>query len=464
MGAVLSSLRFRLTLWYVLVLAVILLAFSLVLYNAVRLSQLREFETALMATSNIIVTKLEETSLLGDVSISLREIPLKEEIYYQYRNPTSLEVIRKSDSLREAVLPLTETAKLAATRGQIALEYATLGDGRTVAYVTRVYLLGGAFPGVLQVGAPLRGIEGNLAELRFWLWAVVPGTLLLTIIGGVFLADRLLKPLAGMNATAREIGGTNLSRRLPVANPRDELGQLATTLNDLFHRLERAFKNQQRFIADASHELRTPLAAMRAETEVALRRERSDAEYRALLQSNLDEVTRLSRMAERLLFLTLSDSGQLPLQFQCVALGGVCQRVFEKLGRLAQEKQIQLALRDLQPCEVQGDPELLEQLLMILVENALKYTPPGGEVALSCGHNRKAAWLEVRDTGIGIAPEHLPHLFERFYRVDKSRSRQQGGTGLGLSIAHSIVAAHQGRIDVQSRQGQGTTFRAFFPR
>jgi len=280
----------------------------------------------------------------------------------------------------------------------------------------------------------------------------------------VFLADRLLRPLSHMNAGAREISGRNLNRRLPVANPDDELGRLATTLNDLFDRLERSFRNQQRFIGDASHELRTPLAAMRAELEVALRRGRSPAEYRDALESALDETQRLSRMAERLLFLAQSDAGELPVQWGDVRLDSLGRRVIDKLGTLAGEKGLYLSLEDLAPAATRGDPELLEQLAFILVENAVKYTPEGGRVRLASGADGASAWLEVADTGPGIPEAHLPHLFERFYRVDKARSRALGGSGLGLSIAHSIVRAHGGAIDVDSRPGAGTRFRVTVPR
>ena len=457
---VFSSLRFRLTLWYVLVLGVILATFSITLYNGVRISQFNEFETSLFATANIIENKLENAVV---PLFNPSEIPLKEEIFFQKINRLG-QVEERSSNLGQFNLPLNKAAQAAVLRDQTYMEYITLPNGTRIALVTQGYgFFGGiGFQGVVQVGASFQRVTHNLAQLRFFLWVVVPITLILTSFGGVFLADRLLKPLVQMNESAREISSHHLNRRLPVANPKDELGRLATTLNELFGRLEKAFKNQQRFIADASHELRTPMAAMRAEIEVALRRERSVKEYKELTYSSLDEVTRLSRLVERLLFLTQSDAGQLPLQLETVQLDEVCRRVFEKLRRLAQSKKIDLRLHDLQPSAVQGDPELLKQLLMILLENALKYTPQGGTVCVSCGHNRQEAWLEVKDTGIGIAKEHLPHLFDRFYRVDEARSRQFGGTGLGLSIAHSIVMAHAGRLQVQSQPQHGSTFRAFF--
>ena len=455
-----SSLRVRLTLWYVLVLAVILVIFSVVFYNVVRLNQYHIIETGLLASAEIIASKVEiSVGILRIQPIQPSELPLQDEVFFQIINVQGLIQVR-SENLSEFTLPISTAALQAAFREQIYMEYIELPNGAHVRLLTQSsrLLLGSSINSIIQVAVSLEGVERNLGMLRFWLWMIVPAALIVTSVGGIFLADRLLQPLGQMNKSAREIGSLNLNRRLPVHTPHDELGRLATTLNELFDRLEKSFKNQQRFIADASHELRTPLAALRAETEVALRRARAPEEYVALLCSNLDEVQRLSRMAERLLFLTQSDAGQLPLHPEKVQLDELCRRVVDKLGSLARERGIQLNASCAAPVAVSGDEELLEQLLVVLVENALKYTPPGGQVELSCGQEQRQAWLRVQDTGPGIAQEHLPHLFERFYRVDKARSRQLGGTGLGLSIAQSIVHAHRGQITAESQVGQGTAF------
>jgi len=459
--AAFSSLRFRLTVWYVLVLAVVIVAFSLILYNTIEISQKNEFEAKLIATADLIASKAES---LAAPEIQVSEIPLKEEIFYQQINRNN-QIINRTANLESFNLPFNNAAKQAVNRDQTYLEYVTLPNNQKIALVSRGYsFLGGeGISGALQVGSLFTSVENNLAMLRFWIWIVVPTTLLLTSLGGIFLADRLLKPLAKIIASAREISSRNLDQRLPISNPKDELGRLAITLNDLFDRLENSFKNQQRFIADASHELRTPMAAMRAEIEVSLRRERERDEYKDLIGSNLEEVKRLARMAERLLFLTQSDAGKLPIREGKIPLDDLCRRVVDKLNLLAKDKNICLSATEANPVSVHGDRELLEQLLMILVENALKYTPIDGKVTLSCGSFKKKAWLEVTDNGQGIPEQHLPHLFERFYRVDKARSREEGGTGLGLSIAYSIAAAHGGHIEVKSNLELGTTFRVFIP-
>lgn len=459
----LSSLRVRLTLWYVFVLTIILVVFSVVVYNAIRISQFRGLETGLFATAEILANKLESSGA-ALFSIEPSELPSGEETFFQIVNLQGQIQVR-SGNLTEFNLPLKEGAQIAAFRDQTYLENVTLPNSSDVRMLTQgVRLFGfGVITNILQVGVSFDQVEKNLEQLRFWLWIIVPFTLALTSAVGVFLADRLLRPLAQIISSAQEISSRSLNRRLPVPSESNELGKLAATLNDLFDRLEKAFKNQQRFIADASHELRTPMAAMRAEIEVALRRARSNEEYLTLIRSNLDEVERLSRMAERLLFLAQSDAGELPLRGQQVRLDLLCHRVVEKLELLAGKKNIALSFKRDAEVLVQGDDQLLEQLIVILVENALKYSPADQRVQLFCGVEPDAVWLTVTDTGPGIAQEHIPHLFDRFYRVDKARSRQFGGVGLGLSIARSIVTAYGGKIEVQSQLGQGTTFRVVFP-
>jgi heavy metal sensor kinase len=447
------------------VLAIVLIVFSLTLYDAFKRSQFSEFENILKATSDIVKTKVEESQNDMTPDIEWNEIPLREELYIQvtrFTSPTTAGIAYQTPNLSlNNPLDITAPIQDALQKGHTYFHYTTSPDGKKIALVSQLYSFG--LSGILQVGAPFSKVQQTLNQLQFWLWIVVPITLVLTSFGGIFLADRLLHPLSQMNDSAREISGNNLNHRLPVSNPNDELGRLAITLNEMFDRLEKAFRNQQRFIADASHELRTPMAAMRAEIEVALRRERDKGEYKDLIFSNLDEVKRLSHMAERLLFLTQSDAGKLPLREESVSLNEVCQEVHHMLTPLAKQRKIELNIDDITPSTVCGDGELLKQLLIILAENAIKYSPDGSQVFISCGEHVKEAWVAVKDNGPGIPQEHIPHLFERFYRVDKARSREYGGAGLGLSIAHSIIFAHQGRIDIDSSPDQGTAFRVYLP-
>lgn len=460
----LSSLRLRLTLWYVAVLTLILLAFSLLLYHAVRLSQLHEIDLSLMATADMLENRIEEQNGLLILDLpGPDDLPLREEIYVQLQTPQG-QILVRSPNLASATLPLPQETLRAALQGQSVWASIRLAPDRPVRLLTRAVLLADSSAlGILSVGASLDRVDRDLGRLRFWLLLIVPLTIGLTGLGGVFLADRLLHPLARMITATREISSRHLDRRLPVHNPDDELGRLALTLNELFDRLEAAFANQQRFIADASHELRTPLAAMRAEIEVALRHARRREEYVELVHSVLEEVKRLSRLAERLLLLAQCDAGELPLHFGPVQLDLLGRRALEKLSPLAAEQGVRLRQEGSETVEVWGDAELLEQVVITLMENAVKYTPPGGEVTVSCGFDGDRGRLEVRDTGPGIPAEHLPHIFERFYRVDETRSRQLGGSGLGLAIARSLVEVHGGEIEVESEVGRGSAFRVLLP-
>jgi signal transduction histidine kinase len=274
---------------------------------------------------------------------------------------------------------------------------------------------------------------------------------------GWFLARRAMRPVDRMTRTARAIGhSADLSSRLPELKQRDELGRLATTFNEVLERLEGSVAVQRRFLADASHELRTPLATIRTNVEALLRGAVDDPAARdESLRAIARETDRTGRLVADLLALAHADAGQ-PLARRPVELDALLLDVYHQERRLASG--VELRLGDLEPVEVEGDEDRLKQLLLNLVDNALRYASPGGSVTLDLVRNGASAVLRVRDTGPGIPPEHLPHIFDRFYRVDQPRSRQRGGTGLGLAICKWVAEAHGGRIEVASQVGLGSTF------
>lgn len=275
----------------------------------------------------------------------------------------------------------------------------------------------------------------------------------------VLLTPRLFRPLDDIATVARQITrADDLSRRVPHAERQDEIGDLARAFNQTIERLERLFRTQQRLLADVSHELRTPLTSVRGNIDLMRRMGEGDPESLDVIQ---EELNRMTRLVGDLLLLARADSGGLPLERKVVELDNILFDVYRQVT--VPEPPVIVELTAVDQITVLGDDDRLKQLLLNLVDNAIKYTPPGGRVTISL--SKKAGWahVEVADTGIGIPPENLPHIFERFYRVDKARTRSQGGSGLGLSIAKWIAQAHGGAIRVTSEMGVGTTFTLTLP-
>ena len=266
-----------------------------------------------------------------------------------------------------------------------------------------------------------------------------------------------------MTDTARQISGEQLDRRVEVANRDDELGQLAATVNDMLERLERSFEEMRRFTADAAHELRTPLAVIRNESEVALRQPRSGEEYGRALENVLEETIRLSRMADELLFLCRQDAGLNPPASEPVELGRLLEDVVGNMRLVAQETGVTLTLEAGVGCTVFGDGRQFRRVFYNVIDNALKYTPVGGQVRVACRQDGDFVIVTIADTGVGIPEDHLPRIFDRFYRVDSARTGGEGGAGLGLSICRSILRVIGGTITVTSGEGRGSEFLVRLP-
>jgi len=297
-------------------------------------------------------------------------------------------------------------------------------------------------------------------------------------LGGFWLADQAIQPVKQITQTARSISETDLSLRLNL-NRKDELGELADTFDAMLARLQAAFERQRQFTADASHELRTPLTIIDLETSRALSARRSAQEYEHALKVIQSENQFMIRLVNNLLTLARMDAGQVALQNQRLDLSDVTLEVVERLAPLAAKEQVKLTVGELPELPILGDRQYLAQMLTNLVENAIKYTTGEEkrvwvETGCSDAAQGKFAWVRVTDNGPGIPEEHLPHLFDRFYQVDRARTRQSydaesqdeqtpSGTGLGLSIAQWIAKAHRGIIRVQSRVGEGSTFEVSLP-
>jgi two-component system, OmpR family, heavy metal sensor histidine kinase CusS len=281
---------------------------------------------------------------------------------------------------------------------------------------------------------------------------------------GYWLSRRALAPVDSLVQTARTVTGTNLSGRLKKLETGDELQRLSDTLNEMLDRIESAFRRVTEFTADASHELRTPVSLIRTEAELALRRSRGEAEYKESLAHILFEAERTTILIEQLLELARSDSGREAVEIQPVDLRQTLGSIVAQWQQVSAARNIEFAANiGPQPAFVMGDEALLRRVTEILLDNAFKYTPSPGSVRLSLEQTENRAIIAVQDSGVGIATEDQGKIFERFYRVDKARSRAQGGTGLGLAIAQWIVSQHHGKISVESRLGEGATFRVEVP-
>jgi heavy metal sensor kinase len=317
---------------------------------------------------------------------------------------------------------------------------------------------------ILQSLHPQKEMMEEAGTVFAW---VIPIAILLASGGGYFLARKSLAPVVAMSSQAGRIGAANLHERLAVHNERDELGHLARSFNSLLDRLNESFERQRRFMADASHELRTPVAILRGEAEVALSQQaRSVDEYRESLSVLHQEAERLTHIVEDLFTLTRADAGQYPLQPRDFYLEELVTECVHSARTLALAKKISLTFDGSAESPIHADESLLRRMILNLLDNAIKYTPEGGRVTVSCQRQGDEYVLSITDTGIGIPAELQPRIFERFFRADAARSRSQsdgGGAGLGLAISRWIAEAHQGRLELAQSDSKGSTFTATLP-
>jgi heavy metal sensor kinase len=316
----------------------------------------------------------------------------------------------------------------------------------------------------VQTGVPADQIIATLSRFRRYLLMLAPLLLFAAASGGYWLSQKALSPVDALTRTARSISGSNLADRLEKLATGDELQRLSDTLNEMLARIESSFLRVTQFTADASHELRTPISLIRTEAEIALRKSRGNEEYREALRHILLEAERTSSLVEELLSLARADSGRENVQLTILDLRSAIAEIANEWRQLVESRNLQFT-QTIADCElpVLADRVALQRLLAIILDNAVKYTPPPGVVELRLEARNGNAVICVRDTGIGIAEQDQGKIFERFYRVDKARSRAQGGAGIGLAIAEWIVQQHRGSIAVQSSIGSGSSFVVELP-
>jgi heavy metal sensor kinase len=468
------SIKFRFTLWYLLVLSILLVMLSsgVYFYLSHTLHQNLDDELERRAT---------QLSDFRDIVPIIAEGRFEEEIgeviIFYFHSGSELTHI----SHRDTNLPLRVELVEKAIAGQSLFETVKTSHGAEI----RIYAIPFSSvepyimlrepikagepterirvrPEALVVGRPTNDIEQALNGLFQTLLVAVPLTLVIAGGGGVFLARRAFIPVDQMTQTARDIEETDLSQRIKVYT-KDELGRLATTLNQMIERLEKAFKRQQQFTGDASHELRAPLAVIQAESTLALQKQRNEMDYRRSLEAISQEAGHMARIIDQLLTLARADAGKDEFSFEEINLGELLGELSTDVEVLCQDKGLKFQLDQLESLIVRGDRARLRQLFLNILDNAIRYTPSDGIITASLHREGQMAVVSIADTGIGIPPEDLPHVFERFYRVDKARSRAEGGSGLGLAISRHISEVHGGKIEVESQFRIGSTFSVWLP-
>ena len=466
------SLRARLTIWYVGLLAIILIAFALVIYTLQQRSALGEVDAELQTYTRALISVASRDLLIKYVNGTAPDMTPRGEVVPTFTGSQLFvqfsdlfgQLGTQSPKLRDEHIPLDDEMREWANQGRATKRTVELPNGTLLRVYTEPVIVDNLVIGYIQVARTINAVADSLKRLATLLVVGIGLALALAGLVGVLLAEAALRPIDSVTQTALRITQTDdLSRRiqLPPSAPQDEVGRLASTFNLMLDRIEILFETQQRFIADVSHELRTPLTTIRGNLALIKRSGEVDPDSLAAMEGEAD---RMARLVRDLLLLAQADAG-VTLQRSTVELDSLLLEVYRQTRIIAQQTgsgvTVRLGAED--QATVQGDADRLRQLLLNLAENAVKYTPPGGHVTL--GLVRQDGWVKVTvsDTGIGIPAEDVPHIFERFYRVDKARSREKGGTGLGLSIAQWIAQAHGGRLDVASLVGQGTTFALSLP-
>ena len=457
--------RVRLALLAALLLCLIQLVLSIAFYGFTSNWLYQQVDQSLMTTATQIVAALHDGEQLEaddlrfqfDVGNQATAAFLREQRFFIRAIDLSTGEILNGSTFYD--VPVTEQAR-SSTANFETLD-ATSDDGTRIRVYTLPLEEGAQL--ALQIGQSLDEVSQTLAQILRLLLLMLVLTALLALVSGWFLANRALIPVNAITHTAQEIGEKDLSRRIAMNLPDDELGQLAQTFNRMLDRIEGAFHRKRQFTADAAHELRTPLSIMQTGLEVVLSQPRTAADYHTTLGTMREEVLRLSQLTTHLLMLARADAHTLTLERRPVDLSLLLHTITDQVALAAEQKQISLQ-RDIPPnIRLKADEDRLVQLVLNLLENAVKYTPAGGSITVKLGESNGEVNFSVADTGIGIAPQHLPHIFDRFYRADKARSRQQGGVGLGLAIAQQITQLHGGNIAVVSQLGVGSEFTVTLP-
>ncbi|HTY44847.1 MAG TPA: heavy metal sensor histidine kinase [Patescibacteria group bacterium] len=484
------SIRFKIILWYMLLLAVTLSVFSALLYHAVNKRLCADVDSVLRLRAQGISSSVDtyweaekieaaQDGIRGDVFTKINNANFakiaQRWVEEESADPNLLSIVVQIFDAQGRHIVSSKDIPNIATISRQAFQHVLEGKmhydtlrvsslaGRPV--MLRMFTLpvieNRKVAYIVQVATQLTYIESTLQNMRLILFVLLPLVVFITGILGVFLAKIALRPVDRMTQTIHQITAESLKLRIAIPDTRDEIRRLADTFNAMLERLDHAFTSQRQFLEDITHEFKTPLAVLKGQLEVALRRMRSKEEYETVLRSNLEEINRITHIVEDLLMLARFDKNAISLDMKKLDLSSLVRRVADDMELLAAQKHIKFIVSSQDDVIVDGDEEKLRRLLLNIVDNAIKYTPSAGEVEIRVAKTAAEVEVLIRDTGEGIPQEELPYIFDRFYRVDKSRS--SSGFGLGLSIAKSIAEAHRGSIRVASAAYQGSTFTVCLP-
>ena len=451
-----TSLRTRLVLWTVALEAALLLVFAAVFVLVLRNDQNQQIEATLRlgaAQLNAVVDVRDGAyAVAADETADLRARGLMAWILAPDGH-TALTIGRAADYPWSAPIPPS---------GQML--DSTLPDKSPIRLLAAPLNEGSNILGTIILALPLAAGQALFRQIFLGLAIAIPVVLGLSVVGGLFLAGRALQPVAAITQTAREISAADLSQRLEQDMPDDEIGELAGTFNDMLARLEKAFLRERQLTSDVSHELRTPLGMLKTQLSLARSRPREEADLLAMMADMEGDVDRMTRLIEQMLTLARVEQRGLG-DLDVVAVAAMLLDIAAQLQPKAEAGGVAMRL-EIPPQDdlnIVGDGDRLRQVFSNLMENSLKYTPDGGQVTVSASRHWQTITVAVADSGAGIAPEHLPHLFERFYRADSARTRETGGFGLGLAIAQAVVQAHGGTITAANDLNGGTTFTVTLP-
>ncbi|MCB0165502.1 MAG: HAMP domain-containing protein [Anaerolineae bacterium] len=473
------NIRLRLTLWYTAILSAILVIFGIIVYFGLSRSLLATLDNHLQREANQIINELkfehdgdhsdrsedhnnEAAEYVGIFRAELEYTP-EPGVFWRVLAPNEQPLVDPGYFSGSAI----DQNPLDITRPHFT--YGLLANNTPVRLLTLPFAIRQQQAGAVQVAESYDEIQDIQRRLIILLGLSIPLIILGASAGGWFLANSALAPIDGITRAANQISAQDLGQRLNLKLPNDEVGRLAATFDKMLDRLEAGFEQQKRFIGDASHEMRTPLTILKGDVEVALNRPRSAAEYRETLEMVNETSNRLTGLVEELLLLARADNNQYPLRLDEIDLIELLAGEIRRLEPRAREKDILLTLKAPPTLFMTADLDKLARLFTNLIDNAIKYGAPGDTVSVVVTTQPDQVQIDVTDTGPGIPSEHLPHVFDRFYRVDKARARklsapsEAGGSGLGLSIAQWLAQAHHGAIDVASEVGHGTTFTVQLP-